>query len=406
MLQPKSTATTLLLAALVAVGPLATDMYLPALPAIGRALNADTDQVQLTLSIYMLGFALSQLIYGPLADRFGRKPVILVGLVLFVLATVGCALATSIEAMIVLRFLQALGGCAGPVLGRAAVRDIHGPREAARVLSHLATAMALAPALAPIAGGYLLVAAGWPSLFAVLAVYAVAITVLVAIALPEPLPANNRQPIRPGVILTNYTALLRSRTFVGYTLACGFVFGGLFAFLSGSSFVLIEFLGVPEQRYGLYFMLVVFGYMSGTIFAGQLSRRWGVNRLMLCGSLIACAAGIGMAVLSAANVYHVAAVIGPHMLFMMSVGIVMPQAMAGAIGPFPSMAGSASALLGFIQMAVAAGAGALVGILHDGTSHAMAFIIGLMGIGTLASFLLVARPAGQVREAGVTASAD
>ncbi|MCS4502707.1 multidrug effflux MFS transporter [Arhodomonas aquaeolei] len=393
MLEPKSRTTTLLLAALVAIGPLATDLYLPALPAISRALEASSDEVQLTLSVYMLGFALSQLIYGPLADRFGRKPVIVGGLALFVLATIGCALAPTIETMIALRFLQALGGCVGPVLGRAAVRDIHGHREAARVLSHLATAMALAPAAAPVLGGYLLVAAGWPSLFVVLAVYAAVVTATVALALPEPLPATYRQPIRPGVIAANYRTLVRSRVFVGYSLAVGFVFGGLFAFLSGSSFVLIEFLGVAEEHYGLYFTLVVLGYMGGSIIGGRLSRRWGIERLMLAGSLLSAAAGSAMAGLSAASVYTVAAVIVPHMLFMTGVGIVMPQAMAGAIGPFPQMAGSASALLGFIQMAIAAGAGALVGQFHDGTSHSMAFIIAAMGLATLASFLLIARPA-------------
>ncbi|WP_440995766.1 multidrug effflux MFS transporter [Arhodomonas sp. SL1] len=393
MLEPKSKATTLVLAALVAVGPLATDLYLPALPAIGRTLDASSDQVQLTLSLYMLGFAVSQLIYGPLADRFGRKPVIMGGMALFITATIGCALAPTIEAMIVLRFLQALGGCVGPVLGRAAVRDIHGRHEAARVLSHLATAMALAPAIAPVFGGYLLVLAGWPSLFLLVAVYASVVTVVVAWALPEPLPASNRQPIRAGVILSNFRELLSSRVFVGYTLACGFVFGGLFSFLSGSSFVLIEFLGVAEQHYGLYFMLVVFGYIAGSIIAGRLSRAWGIQRLMVAGSLLAAGAGTTMAVLSAAGVYTVAAVIAPHMLFMTGVGIVMPQAMGGAIGPFPHMAGSASALLGFIQMGIAATAGALVGQFHDGTSHSMAFLIGAMGIATLASFLLIARPA-------------
>jgi DHA1 family bicyclomycin/chloramphenicol resistance-like MFS transporter len=393
MLQPKSNTTTLLLAALVAIGPLATDIYLPALPTIATALAASVGEAQLTLSVFLVGFAVSQLIYGPLADWIGRKPVIITGLMVFVGASIGCALATSIEAMIVLRFLQALGGCVGPVLGRAAVRDIHGPKEAARVLSYMASAMALAPGLAPIIGGYILRIFDWPSIFVFVFLYGAIVVALVVLALPEPLAPDNRQPIRPGVILSNYTRLLRNRTFVGYTLACSFVYAGLFAFVSGSSFVLIDFLGVSEQYYGFYFMLVVLGYIGGTLVAGRMSRAWGIRRLMWLGSLVATGAGLTMAGLSAAGVYRVAAVVGPHVVFMLGVGIVMPQAMAGAIGPFPRMAGSASALLGFIQMAIAATAGVLVGHFDDGTSHSMAFTIGAVGVCTLASFAFVARPA-------------
>lgn len=391
MLRLKSHSTTILLAALVAIGPLATDIYLPALSAIAKALDAGADEAQLTLSVFLLGFAVSQLIYGPIADRFGRKVVIVVGLVLFVVASIGCALTTSIEAMIALRFLQALGGCVGSVLGRAAVRDIHGPGDAARVLSYMASAMALAPGLAPIIGGYMLAIFDWPSIFVFVAVYGVIVTAVVALALPEPLPLDYRQSIHFRAILRNYATLLRSRTFLGYTLASSFVYAGLFAFVSGSWFVLIRFLGVSEQNYGLYFMLVVLGYIVGTLFSGRMSPVWGIHRLMLFGSILATLAGLGMAALSAAGIYHVAAVVGPHVLFMMSVGIVMPQTMAGAIGPFPRMAGSASALLGFIQMSIVASAGALVGQLDDGTSHSMAFAIGAAGLCTLASFVFVAR---------------
>jgi DHA1 family bicyclomycin/chloramphenicol resistance-like MFS transporter len=406
MLRPKSNTTTVLLAALVAIGPLATDIYLPALPAIAKALDAGADEAQLTLSVFLLGFAVSQLIYGPIADRFGRKPVVLAGLGLFVAASVGCALAPSIDAMIAFRFLQALGGCVGPVLGRAAVRDIHGRQEAGRVLSYMASAMALAPGLAPIIGGYLLVLFFWPSVFAFVAIYGVIVTAVVALALPEPLPAHYRQSIQPRAILRNYSTLVRSRVFVGYTLAMSFVYSGLFAFVSGSSFVLIQFLGVPEQYYGYYFMLIVLGYIIGSLISGRLSPSWGMHRLMLFGSILATLAGTCMAGLSAAGVYTVAAVVGPHFVFMMGVGIVMPQAMAGAIGPFPRMAGSASALLGFTQMAIAAGAGALVGQLYDGTSHSMAYTIGAVGVLTLLSYLFAAASSGARLPAAGTGLTD
>ncbi|MCO6441636.1 MAG: multidrug effflux MFS transporter [Nitrococcus mobilis] len=402
MLQLHSTAATLVLASFVALGPLATDMYLPALPAMATALDATPAEVQLTLSVYMIALALAQLVYGPLADRFGRKPLLLVGLVLFTLASLACALARSIEAMIVFRFLQALGGSAGPVLGRAAVRDVHGPLEAARILSYLGAATALAPALAPIGGGYLLVALGWPSVFLFLAGYGLVATALLWLALPEPLAPELRQSIHPVSIARNYRLLLQHREFVGYMLACAFTFAGLFAFLSGAAFVLIEFLGVSAQHFGYYFTLAVGGYIMGTLLAGRLSRRLGINRLLLIGGAIASLGGALMAALALAKVFAALAVMLPMMLYMIGVGIVLPQSTAGAIGPFPQMAGSASALLGMVQMSVAAAAGVLVGHLHSGSPLAMAAIIALMGTAGLASFFgLVWLPARAPRGCGV-----
>ncbi|MDN5848222.1 MAG: multidrug effflux MFS transporter [Nitrococcus sp.] len=396
MLRLSSIAATLVLASLVALGPLATDMYLPALPAMARALNATPQDVQLTLSVYMIGIVFAQLVYGPLADRFGRKPLLLVGLLLFTLASLGCALARSIEAMIVLRFLQALGGSAGPVLARAAVRDVHGPLGAARILSYLGAAAALAPAMGPIGGGYLLVAFGWPSVFIFLTAYGLAATALLWFALPEPLPPNLRQSIHPRAIARNYGYLFRHRVYVGYTLTCAFTFAGLFAFLSGASFVLIGFFGVAEQHFGYYFTLAVGGYVVGTMFAGQLTRRLGINRLLLIGCVIATLGGTLMVVLALAQVYTVLAVMLPMMLYMVGVGIVLPQSLAGAIAPFPQMAGSASALLGVVQMSVAAAAGVAVGHLHSGAPLAMAATIALMGAAGLVSFVALVWTPGRV----------
>jgi len=204
MLPLTSAWTTVLLAASVALGPIAIDMYLPALPTLGEALNADTGQVQLTLSLYLTGFALAQLVCGPLSDRYGRKPVMIGGFILFAIASVGCALARDIETLQLLRFLQALGGSAGPVLGRAAVRDIYPPRDAARILALLGSIMALAPAISPTLGGFLVGTLGWPSIFLALALYALIMVALVAFVMPEPLPAANRQPLTPGPLLRNY----------------------------------------------------------------------------------------------------------------------------------------------------------------------------------------------------------
>lgn len=392
MLSPTSPVTVALLAALTALGPLATDMYLPAMPAMAEALGTGPDRVQLTLSIYMAGFAVAQLLVGPLSDRAGRKPVMAAGLGLFMAASLLCALAPSIEVLLVGRFLQALGGAAGPVLARAAVRDIHGPVEAARILSYMASTMALAPALAPVVGAGLLLAFGWTAVFWLLTLYAAAMLALVLARLPESLPEARRQSIRPLALLGTFRRLLGQRRFVGYTLTNACAFSGLFAYLSGSSFVLIEFLGVAPAHYGLLFTLVVLGFFVGSMTSGRYSRRLGRERLITLGTLCCALGGGGMAALSLADVFSPWAVVPPQMLFMAGFGIVMPQTMAGALAPNPDCAGTASSLFGFLQMGIAALGGALVGQFHDGTSHSMAVAIGLSGVLALLCYLGLARP--------------
>ncbi|MGM0782598.1 MAG: multidrug effflux MFS transporter [Pseudomonadota bacterium] len=392
MLKLTSPATVAVLAALTALGPLATDMYLPAMPAMAEALDTGPDQVQLTLSLYMAGFALAQLFCGPVSDRFGRRPVMIAGFSLFLLASLLCAFAPSIEWLLAGRFLQALGGAAGPVLGRAAVRDIYGPVEAGRVLSYMASTMAMAPALAPIVGAGLLLFFGWESVFLLLSLYAAIMLLILALLMPEPLPQDRRQSVAPRAILANYRLLLTQRSFIGYTLINAAGFAGLFAFLSGSSFVLIEFMGLTPFEYGIGFALIVLGFFSGTLFSGRYSHHLGRDRLLLLATLVCALAGSTMAVLAIAGIHEPWAVIGPHILFLVGFGIVMPQSMAGALAPNPHCAGSASSLFGFLQMTIAALGGALVGQFHDGTSRTMAIAIGLGGLFSLVAYLLLVRP--------------
>ncbi|MCE9664738.1 multidrug effflux MFS transporter [Halomonas sp. M5N1S17] len=399
MLRLTSPATVVTLAALTALGPLATDMYLPAMPAMAEALDTGPDQIQLTLSLYMAGFAMAQIFCGPISDRFGRKPVMVAGFSLFLLASLLCAFAPSIEWLLVGRFLQALGGAAGPVLGRAAVRDIYGPIEAGRVLSYMASTMALAPALAPVVGAGLLLYFGWQSIFVLLTFYAGIMLLVLALLMPEPLSPANRQSISPRAILRNYRMLLTQRAFIGYTLVNASGFASLFAFLSGSSFVLIEFMGMTPFEYGIGFTLIVAGFFSGTIFSGRYSHRLGRDRLLLLATLCCALAGSIMAGLAVAGIYAPWAVIGPHILFLVGFGIVMPQSMSGALAPNPQCAGAASSLFGFLQMTIAALAGALVGQFHDGTSRTMAISIGLGGVFALVAYLAIVRPASRAAAA-------
>ncbi|WP_417330256.1 multidrug effflux MFS transporter [Halomonas cupida] len=390
MLNPTSRATVALLAALTALGPLATDMYLPAMPAMRESLATGADEIQLTLSLYLIGFAVAQLLCGPLSDRYGRKPVLLGGMLLFLVASLVCAFAPDVEVLLAGRFLQALGGAAGPVLGRAAVRDIYGPFEASRILSYMASVMALAPALAPLFGATLLLWFGWYSIFISLAIYAAAMVALISI-LPEPLASDQRQSIRPSALFATFRMLIGQRDFVGYTLTNSFAFCGLFAFLSGSSFVLIDFLGVTPNQYGALFAMIVAGFFIGSMASAKLSRRLSRHNLLVIATMLSAVGGGVMAILSLTELHSVWAVIAPHMLFMVGFGIIMPQTMGGALAPNPQCAGSASALFGFVQMSIAAIAGGLVGVFHDGTSQSMAIAIGLAGLGSLASYHLIVR---------------
>jgi len=389
MLALTSVWTTILLAAAVALGPLATDMYLPALPQIGSDFETGTDQVQLTLSLYMLGFALAQLVCGPLADRFGRKPIMIGGFLLFAIASIGCAFASNIETLMLCRFLQALGGSAGPVLGRAAIRDIYTPREAARIMAILASIMALAPAVAPTIGGFLVSGLGWASIFVALAGYALVMAVVVAFGIPEPMRPEYRQPLRMCSLLRNYRTIATDISFLGYTLTNALIFSGLFAFLSGSSFVLIDFLGVEPEHFGLFFACIVAGYITGNLTAVRLGSTLVPDQILVRGLMISVTGGMVMAGLALWQVYSVWAVILPQALFMIGVGMVLPQTMAGAMANFPHMAGSASALFGFTQMAIAAVAGVLVGHLHDGTTLVMATIIAACALSAMAGYVLL-----------------
>ncbi len=386
---PRSVATTLTLSALVALGPLSTDMYLPALPRIANEFNESVANVQLTLSLFLFGFAIAQLFYGVLSDRFGRKPVLLSGMAIFIVASIGCSLTENIYALMFFRLLQALGGSAGPVLGRAIVRDFYKPADAGKVLSQIAMVMGVAPAVAPIIGGFFTVYLGWQSIFWFLALYGLIGAWVFKDKVVESAPAEFRQSQSMSIILKNYKQLLSDRVYMGFTLACGFSAAGLLSFISGSSFVLIDLFGVSEQRFGLFFMLMVAGYIIGSYIGSRLSHTKGHHFLVGLGCVFCYFSGALMLILCSLESVGIASVIVPMMLFAAGVGLVMPQSMAGALAHYPHIAGTASGLLGFLQMMLSGIAGAIVGHAYNDSAVPMAFMIALMGLFSMLSFLLL-----------------
>jgi MFS transporter, DHA1 family, multidrug resistance protein len=375
-LQPDSRWLLALLAALVALGPLSVDVYLPAMPAMKNALGTDIRHMHLTLSSYLTGFALFHLVCGPLADRFGRKPILVGGTVLFVLACIGCSLSTTVEQLLVFRFIQGIGACVGPTLARAVARDVFGPVRAARALSLIAMLMALAPAVAPTMGSILMLWLPWPSIFIFLAVYGVAMLFLIHIFLAESLP--QKQSLHPLSIARNFGELLHNPMFITTTLASGFVYAGLMAYLSSSSFVYIDMLGVPVQYFGFIFLTSVAGYMVGSALSARLSRSYDSERTVLVGAVLTAFATSCMWLGTVLLPRSVLVLMLPMMFYSAGMGLVLPNAMAIALRPFPHIAGTASALMGFIQMAISAAATAFVGAYLTDTPAPMLNFIVLM----------------------------
>jgi MFS transporter, DHA1 family, multidrug resistance protein len=296
------------------------------------------------------------------------------------------------------RFGQALGACVGPVIGRAAVRDIYGRERAARMLSYMGMVMALAPAFGPILGGFLEVWFGWRANFAVLVAFAAVMLAATAVTLPETNRWKSRDATRPGHLIGNYRNLLRHRSYIGYVIIVACTYSGIFSFISGSSFVLIGLLGLSPDVFGFCFAAIVVGYMIGAFASGRFSMSIGLDRMVQIGTAIQVAGGVIGVALFATGVVTVASIVGPVALYMVGTGLAMPNAQAGAIGPFPRMAGSASALLGFFQMGLAAAVGIVVG--HGSATSALAMMaaIALVALGGALSYWLVVHPAPRPAE--------
>jgi DHA1 family bicyclomycin/chloramphenicol resistance-like MFS transporter len=368
------------------------DIYLASMPSMTRALHASPEHVQLTLSVYMYGWGVAQLLAGPLSDRFGRRPALLCGLVVFVAASVACALSTNVTMLIAARGVQALSMATIAVVPRAIVRDLYGGDRAARMLSLMGVVLGVAPIVAPILGSHLHVWFGWQANFVFVAVYGMLLLGWVVYGLPETLRNPDRRATVPLVMVANFGRLLRSRRYVGYMLVAAFTMSGLFAFLAGSAFVFVAVLGHSEQGFGFLFGTIMLGNVAGATIGSRLVTRWGLDRMISRATWLLLAAGLTMGVLAWSGLRHPLIIVVPMFAYMVGLMTTMPQATAGALTPFPKIAGSASSLLSFVQFLVASSAALIVGLTFDGTPRAMATVIAVAALLSFIAFhLLVPR---------------
>lgn len=366
------------------VQPLSTDLYLPSLPGLVGAFGTTIGAVQLTLSLFVIGFGTAQLVVGPLSDRLGRKPVLLGGLALYAFASLVCALAPTIDAFIAGRVLQSFGCCTAIVVGRAIIRDAFDPAAGARAMARASTINAAGPIIGPIIGAWLEVRYGHRAAFVALCAYGALLCFATWRWFGESLARPDPAALDPRRLAATYARVLRDRVFLAYTALGAASYAGLFAFISGSSFVLIRVLGVATTTYGLVYALVVCGYLGGTIVARRMLPQRGLVRTMLFGGRLALTAALLLAATGLLDVRHPAALLVPAFLFFAAHGIVFPGAMAGGIAPFPGSAGAAAGLFGFLAMAVAAGVGWWIGASHDGTMRPLALTIAVAGAAVFA----------------------
>jgi DHA1 family bicyclomycin/chloramphenicol resistance-like MFS transporter len=377
-----------LLAGITALAPFSLQIYLPALPAIQASFAVTPGIVQLTLSLSILANALANLAYGPLSDHFGRRPVLLVGLAAFIAGSLACALASSIELLIVARIVQSVGGAAGMVLARAIVRDLYDRERSASIIAYLTMAMVVAPMLAPTIGAVLLDVASWRAIFLVVTGVGVALIWPIVVTLAETRPPEAR---RIGGPLSGAGALLRSGAFISYALQSTFGISIFFSFIAGAPYFMMDVLGRSATEYGLWFILVSAAFMAGNLVAGRFSARIGLDRMVLAGSVLGVAgAGVALTLLLA-GYWMPLALFGPIMAVGLGNGFAVPNAQAGAVSVQPLLAGTASGIAGFVQMFVAALVSQAVGMLQNGTPYPMAAFMAGCAVLSLLGFVVPRR---------------
>jgi len=365
-----------LIAGCLMLQPLSTDLYLSSLPHLATYFAATPGAVQQTLSLFVLGFGAAQLVAGPLSDRYGRRPVLIGGLVAYLAASLACGLAPSLSFLVLSRFVQAAGACTGVVIARAIVRDVYTPAQGARALAKAQSLLTLVPIFGPVLGSYLQVAFGWRAAFGAQFAFCAILAWAVWRKLEETNAEKNPEATRIKGLLAAYALILRSPVFWAYALPTSLSFSALFAFLAGASFVLIRVLGVATENYGYCHATAVIGYLSGTLICRGLLGRIGINRTFGVGMALSLFSAVFFVGLTLAGFSHWLVVVSAMFLTMCTQGINFACAQAGAVAPFPKQAGTAAGLLGAITMLAAWPAGAAVGGTFDGTLLPLALVSG------------------------------
>ena len=392
-LTPKHGATRLIaiLALMVAFGPMSIDMYLPAMPAIAADLGAGSGAVQLTLSAFFLGFAAGQLIYGPMSDRFGRRPIIIGGVALYVISSGFCALSADVDQLVAMRFLHAIGGSAAAVVARATVRDFFAGNEAARALSLIMMIMSAAPLLAPFMGGYLLLWSGWRAIFWVLTGFGTICLVATFLWLQEGNPPERRSRTSWRDVGLNYLRIATDRQAIGCILTSAFAFAGMFTYFAGSPFVFIEIHGVPAEDYGYLFALNVGGLIALGYLNSRLVTRIGIYPMLTAGTVITALSGLALLYAGATGFGGLFGLVIPLFCYISALALIGANGIAGALDCFPRLAGTVSALAGGLQFGIGALAGGLVSTFHADSALPMAAGICATGLACLLARMLLVR---------------
>ncbi|MGD0421696.1 MAG: Bcr/CflA family multidrug efflux MFS transporter [Xanthobacteraceae bacterium] len=380
---------------LSAIAPLSIDIYLPALPMLRQALSADQAQTLFTLSAFFIGFGAGQLFLGPLSDRFGRKRPLLAGLVLYTVASVACALATTMSAIVFWRFVQAFGGSVVPMVVQAMVRDLYDRNQSARILSLNMLVTASAPVVAPLIGGQVLLWLDWRAIFWVLVGFGL-LSLLAALALPETLAQSRRNEARPLAMLLGYFELFRSRRYLGYVTCSTFYFCCLFAFIAGSPFVYIEYFGVPPQYYGFLFGVNMIGMITTSFVNSRIVMRRGADRLLRIACAIGAAASLVLLATGLSGFGAIAGLALPLFVVLSVLTVVASNAISGALAVAQNRAGAAAALAGALQFGAGALTSGALGWFADGTPRPMCIIIFAGAVAALGANLLLL---GKVRHA-------
>jgi DHA1 family bicyclomycin/chloramphenicol resistance-like MFS transporter len=361
----------LILGLLSALGPLSIDMYLPGFPAIASDLHTTVDSVSYSLSSFFIGVCAGQLICGPLLDRFGRKKPLYIGLVIYIIASLGCALSDSVEMLICLRLLQALGGCVGMVAPSAIVRDLFPVNESAKVFSLLILVLGVSPIIAPTVGGYLVTAFGWHSIFVVLSVVAALLLLAVFLLLPESKQPDPSLSLLPKPILRSFFTVLKEPQFYTYAFAGAIAAAGLFAYLAGSPYVFMDIYKMSAAQYGWIFGFIAAGLITSSQLNNLLLRKFSSEQIIRVTLAVQTVLGLLLFIGSALEWLDLYIIIGLIFLFLSCQGLTFPNSAALCLAPFTTGAGSASALMGALQMGIGALASALVGVINDGTTLPM-----------------------------------